>query len=92
MADKDYEYMAKRISEISDRVFCLTPDNPRALGAENYSHVFEQLGVSATAHESVDDAVRSALEWAKSNNRAIVALGSLYMYGEVAQSVEKHTK
>ena len=92
MADKDYEYMAKRIAEISDRVFCLTPDNPRALGAEKYARVFEQLGVSATAHESVDDAVRSALEWAKSNNRAIVALGSLYMYGEVAQSVEKHTK
>jgi dihydrofolate synthase/folylpolyglutamate synthase len=92
MADKDYEYMAKRIAEISDRVFCLTPDNPRALGAENYAHVFEQLEVSATAHESVDDAVRSAIEWAKANQRATVALGSLYMYGEVANAVKKYTK
>ena len=92
MADKDYSYMAKRISSVAQKVFCLTPANPRALPSDRYADVFESLGVGAAACESVDVAVRSALEFAQARGIPIVSLGSLYMYGEVLSAVKKYTE
>ena len=89
MADKDYNYMAGRIASVADRVFCLTPDNPRALGASEYANVFTGLGVEAEAYGSVDEAVNAAIIWAREHNKSIISLGSLYMYGEVATAVKK---
>ena len=83
MADKDYQYMAGRIAEVASNVFCLTPDNPRALAAEKYADVFESLGVHAVACASVKEAVASAYAFAKESGIPVVSLGSLYMYGEV---------
>ncbi|MBE6647670.1 MAG: bifunctional folylpolyglutamate synthase/dihydrofolate synthase [Ruminococcaceae bacterium] len=90
MADKDYNYMAGRIASVAEKVFTLTPANPRALDAVSYANVFCDLGVSATACESVDKAVEKAIAWAKENNKPIISLGSLYMYCEVAEAVKKH--
>ena len=89
MADKDYKYMAGRISEVAHTVFCLTPDNPRALPSVDYARVFEELGVPSSAYDTVDEAVASALAWAKENNKPVVCLGSLYMYGEIRRSIDK---
>ena len=89
MADKDYRYMADRISSVARKVFCLTPDNPRALSAKEYAKVFDSLGVEAVACDSVEDAVNNAVVWAKENNASIISLGSLYMYCEVAEAVKK---
>lgn len=89
MADKDYNYMASRIAEVADRVFCIRPDNPRALTAEEYARVFENLGVWSVACESVASAVEQAMEYAKGKDIAVISLGSLYMYGEVADAVNK---
>jgi dihydrofolate synthase/folylpolyglutamate synthase len=75
--------MANRIASVAERVFCLTPNNPRALPASDYAAVFKGLGITATATDSVIDAVTQALAWAKATNTPIVCLGSLYMYGEV---------
>ncbi len=89
MADKDYRYMASRIAEVADTVFCLTPDNPRALPSSDYARVFEELGVASSAYDSVDEAVASALGWAEEKGKAVVCLGSLYMYGEIRRSIDK---
>ena len=89
MADKDFRYMADRIASVAEKVFCLTPDNPRALKADEYARVFESLGVKAEAFDSVEATVKNALRWAKENNKSIISLGSLYMYGEVLEAVKK---
>ena len=88
MADKDYRYMASRIAEIAGRVFCLTPDNPRALPAADYAAVFEDLGIMATPAPTVETAVMQALDWAKETNTPIVCLGSLYMYHEIKTALD----
>jgi dihydrofolate synthase/folylpolyglutamate synthase len=87
MADKDYGYMASRMASVADRVFCLTPDNPRALPSGEYAKVFEALGVAAEAYSTVDQAVTRALAWAKESKLPVVCLGSLYMYGEIRESI-----
>ena len=89
MADKDYRYMAERIASVAKIVFCLTPDNPRALEAGKYAEVFKELGTEAVACGSVERAVGSAIAWAKENEASIVSLGSLYMYCEVAAAIKK---
>ncbi len=88
MADKDHAYMASRIASVADKVFCLTPDNPRALSAKEYADEFISLGIDAVACESVSDAVALAKSEAESRDIPVVALGSLYMYGEVVEALK----
>ena len=83
MKDKDYLFIAKEIGKIADNVFCITPDNPRALEARDYAEVFRQNGVTATASENMNDGIVSAITQSKNNNQPLVILGSLYMYGDV---------
>lgn len=90
MADKDYNYMADRISSVAEKVFCLTPDNPRALSANAYSKVFADKGIASVACDSVPDAVDAAVQWAKENKKPVISLGSLYMYCEVAGAIKKY--
>ena len=87
MADKDYHFIAEKISEIADKVFCLTPDNPRALNSEEYAKVFNALGVEAHHFDTVKEATFNAKNDALNNNKAILCLGSLYMYNEVVNSI-----
>lgn len=87
MADKDYKFIASKISEIASKVFCLTPDNPRALNAKDYAEVFNSLGINAEHFDTVEIAVQAAIKEATENKKAILCLGSLYMYGEVINSI-----
>ncbi|MBO5726055.1 MAG: bifunctional folylpolyglutamate synthase/dihydrofolate synthase, partial [Clostridia bacterium] len=78
MKDKDYLFIAKEIGKIADNVFCITPDNPRALEARDYAEVFRQNGVTATAYENMNDGIAYAIKQSASNNKPLVILGSLY--------------
>ena len=85
MADKDYNYIASKISEVAGKVYCLTPDNPRALGAEAYAEVFRGLGLQAESFSTVESAVSTAIAESKQEGKGILCLGSLYMYCEVVK-------
>ncbi|MBO5702878.1 MAG: bifunctional folylpolyglutamate synthase/dihydrofolate synthase [Clostridia bacterium] len=87
MKDKDYNYIASKFAEISDRAFTITPANPRALPAEEYAKVLEEKGISATYYESVSAALTDAKAYAKESGSPLVCLGSLYMYCEVIESL-----
>jgi len=89
MADKDYSYMAQKMSEVASTAFCVTPDNPRALSAEDFSKVFESMGVSAVPCESVESAVNAAKQKALEENKPIISLGSLYMYCEIFNAMQR---
>jgi len=87
MADKDYDFMAGKMAEIACEAFCLTPENPRALKAEAFAEVFRRHGVKANGYASPEEALKAALEKANAENKAILCLGSLYMYGEVVEAL-----
>lgn len=82
LKDKEYKKIAKILSMLADEVFTVTPDNPRALPAEEYAKVFEENGVKATAFGDVSDAVKTAIE----KNITTFAVGSLYMYKDVKKA------
>ena len=87
MKDKDYNYISRKFAEISDRAFTITPQNPRALPAEEYARVLGGVGITATAYASVADALRDAKSYASDTGTALLCLGSLYMYCEVIEKL-----
>ena len=88
MKDKDYNYIAEQIATVSERVYCITPDNPRALSAKKYANVFKKLKIEAIPFSDVKSALIDAVDCSKKSSLPIIALGSLYMYKEVLDSLK----
>lgn len=89
MKDKDYEYMASMLAPLADEVFCVTPDNPRSLTSKELAKVYSDLRVRSNAYETVYEGVKAALAESKKTETPLICLGSLYMYAEVSDAVEK---
>ena len=89
MADKDYHGMVATLAPIAAEAFTLTPDNPRSLPADDFARAFEEGGVPATAYATVTEAVAAAVARAKETGKPLISLGSLYMYCEVTDALEK---
>ena len=87
MADKDYTHMVARMGEVTARAFCVRPANDRALDAAKYAEAFRAIGIPAEGYATVAEGVRAASEVAAAQGKALLCLGSLYMYGEVRAAV-----
>lgn len=83
LRDKDYTYIAGKLSEVAEKAFTLTPDNPRALSAAEYADTLSSFGVCATPHSTIKEAFNVARESAKRDGKTLVCLGSLYTYVDV---------
>ena len=89
LRDKDYGHMARALGKISDKVFTLTIDNPRALPADELANILAANGVDATACDTPNEAVEKAFEYAREKHVPIVMNGSLYMYSEIIGAVKE---
>ncbi len=87
LRDKDYKYIASRLATITNRAFTMTPSNPRALSAEEYANTLSDVGVTATACDTLEKAYNTAVNEAKNLNIPLVCLGSLYTYSELIDIV-----
>lgn len=82
MADKEYGLYPEILGKFIDKAFTVIPDNPRSLDSDTLAAAFEENGINAVSCGTVENGLRQALEYAKSRNIPLIALGSLYMYGE----------
>ena len=89
MADKDYECYPALLKNRAVKVFCVKPDNPRALQADTLAQVFSKNGIDAEAFECFDDGVSAACDFAKQNDMPLLAMGTLYMYEQFTRAIEK---
>ncbi len=92
MADKDYAIMVRRMCEVAERVFTVRPDNSRAMAADDYAAVFHAEGVAAQGYDTVEAAVHAAMDACREHQKALLTLGSLYMYGEIKAAVEAYQR
>ena len=83
LRDKDYNIIASDISKVASRAFTLTPDNPRALSAEEYAEVLKEKGVEATPYPDIERALSAARETAKRDGVPLICMGSLYLYSSI---------
>ena len=88
MADKEYITMARELGNVAANVFCVTPNNGRALPAREYAVVFAKAGMSARSVECMEDALEAAMEKSHNDGRPLLIVGSLYMYKDVLESLE----
>ena len=83
LRDKDYTYIAEKLSTVASAAFTFTPDSPRALDSCEYAEVLSSAGLVATACNSVAAALDNAIEYAKKNSCPVICAGSLYAYAEL---------
>ncbi len=83
MADKDYNSMAKTLFPFIKEAFTVTPDNSRALSAEELCRVFKDFDIPATACKTAYEGVKAAVSAAKEHKLPIVTCGTLYMYKQI---------
>ncbi len=90
LCDKDYKFIAKKISEVAKKVFTFTVDYPaRALSSHAYAKEFLAVGTDAEAFTDAREALFAAFEAAKKEKKAILVLGSLYTYSDIKKAIAK---
>lgn len=89
MADKEYNLYADMLHKYIKLVFTVTPDNPRALDCEILAETFRKKEIPAQAFPILEYGVQSAYSYAKEHNLPLIALGSLYMYREFTEALNK---
>lgn len=91
MADKDCAAVARELVRVASAVFCVTPDNSRALSSGCYADIMRKCGAEMVfSSGSVENGVMAALEFAEKSGCPVLCAGSLYMYAEVRRAVEKY--
>ena len=94
LADKEYEKILKIMLPAAERVYTVTPKNPRALAAEALAETAENIlagyhsaeKVSVMACSTVKEAVETAQKQA-GRDGVVLAFGSLSYLAEVRQAV-----
>jgi len=86
MADKDYAVELEMLTEIADSFIAVKPNNPRSLSSKELARAIEKAGGKAEWADTVEQGVAMAL----SKNKTVFATGSLYMYEEVKNALDKH--
>lgn len=81
MGDKDYAHMYTPLLPYTARFITVTPDNPRALPAQELASYLTPLGKPVTACGSVADGAALALDSTPPDG-AVLCCGSLYLMGE----------
>ena len=91
-ADKDYKSVIRKTAHFADKIFTIqTPDNVRALPAEELAEAVREHNLNAEAKHSIREAVEEAFAIAKPED-VILAFGSLSFIGEMTDIVEEHKK
>lgn len=92
MRDKDLGSMIVSLAPITERVYCVRPDNPRALEADELAATWRQTGADAFAYQTVQEAMHAAVADARESGIPLFILGSLYLYREAKDAFEKIAK
>ena len=87
LADKDYADMYTPVMPLVEEFVCITPPNPRKLDAQLLAQYLKDKGAVATACETMEDGVRTAMEKAGTDG-AVLCFGSLYSIGAIRDALE----
>ncbi len=86
MADKDVTGILQLLLPTAAGFVTVTPDNPRAMAAQELAQTIRQMGGSAQAADSIPDGVADILQ--KAGRKGVIcAMGTLYFSGDVRRAV-----
>ncbi|MGN0242557.1 MAG: bifunctional folylpolyglutamate synthase/dihydrofolate synthase [Lachnospiraceae bacterium] len=82
-ADKEYQKVMEIMAPLADKIYTVTPDNPRALSASELAKQAEKYCKDVTVAEDVPSALSAARKEADENS-VILAFGSLSFIGALS--------
>ena len=90
-ADKEYNIVLEKTAHFAEKIYTIeTPDNPRALPAEDLARAARVYNPSAESAESIKDAVEKAFACAGDDEDSVIlAFGSLSFIGELTRAVRE---
>ena len=91
-ADKDYHTVLEETAHFARKIYTIqTPDNPRALPAEELAKAAREFNPAAESTTSISEAVKKATALARvyGEDSVILAFGSLSFIGELTKCVEE---
>lgn len=90
-ADKEYRTVLEKTAHFAEKIYTIeTPDNPRALPAEELAKAAREFNPGAESTKSIADAVEKAFAYAGDDeNSVILAFGSLSFIGDLTRAVEE---
>ena len=90
-ADKEYKIVLEKTAHFAEKIYTIeTPDNPRALPAEELAKAAREFNPGAESTKSIADAVEKAFAYAGDDeNSVILAFGSLSFIGDLTRAVEE---
>ena len=83
LQDKDFDSLARILDETASEYVCISPNNPRALPAEELAKCLEKFGKKVSVCDSIEDGVETAMDIAAGKNGMVCAVGSLYSVGDI---------
>lgn len=87
--DKDYKKVIQLTAPLAEHIITVeTPDNPRALPAEELKAAVRQVNPSVEAANSISQAVKKSLEYAGKDD-AVIIFGSLSFLGEAERALQE---
>ena len=90
--DKDYSYIVRKLCPYAKKIFTIeTPDNPRALPAEELAEAIRPCNPCVSAADGISDAVDKVFALAGKDD-LILSFGSLSFIGELTECVRKHER
>ena len=89
LADKDYADMYKPVMPLVQEFVCITPPNPRKLEAPLLAKYLQEAGAKASACETIESGVRTAMEKAGKDG-VVLCFGSLYTIGDIKNALDQN--
>ena len=86
LADKDYGEMYRPMMPYIQEFVCITPPNPRKLGASELAVHLSRVGAKATPCDSIAEGVKTAVEKAGKEG-VVLCFGSLYTIGDIRNAL-----
>ena len=86
MADKAVEDSLRPLMLETDMFFAVTPENPRAMKAQDLAEIASKYSKQTFSADSIRDAVRIAYN-SIDENTALLVVGSLYLAGEIRETL-----
>ena len=85
--DKDYPYIIRKLCPYAEQILAIeTPDNPRALPAEELAKAIRPYNANVRAEKNIPRAVEDLFEMAGKDD-VILSFGSLSFIGEITRIV-----
>lgn len=89
LADKEHEKMLSCMLPMAEKVFTITPHNPRAMAGEELAKEARKYHRDVTFVPKIEEAVKLAMEAADREKGMVLAFGSLSYLGEVKNALKE---